>query len=62
MFEAMSEGDNKVHRIAFKGGDYPDNETDLGGLCEEAFARSLDGWMRMAIFKKSPDTTEQESK
>ena len=61
MFEAMSEGEDKVQRIEFKGGQYPENETALGGFCEEAFARSLDGWLRQAIFKKTPDATRRGS-
>jgi hypothetical protein len=34
-------GDNrndKVQRIELKGGTWPDHETDLGGLCEDALA------------------------
>lgn len=30
-----------VQRIAFKGGTWPDNETDLGGLCESALAETI---------------------
>lgn len=37
-----------VHRIAFKAGDYPDNETELGGLCEDALARRIDASLKAA--------------
>lgn len=42
----MSVGDepnDKAHRIAFKGGTYPEGETDLGGLCEVALAAHIRG-------------------
>lgn len=28
----------RVQRLQYKGGKYPDCETDLGGLCQEALA------------------------
>lgn len=37
-----------VHRIAFKAGDYPDGETELGGLCEESLARRIDASLKAA--------------
>jgi hypothetical protein len=36
-------GNDRVQRIAFKGGKYPDSETDLGGLCEIALADVICG-------------------
>ena len=36
IFEAGSELDDKTQRLAFKGGSYPDAETDIGGYCESA--------------------------
>lgn len=33
--------DSVAHRIALKGGTYPDKETDLGGLCESALASHI---------------------
>ena len=33
--------DGIVQRIAFKGGRYNDNETELGGLCEKALAERI---------------------
>ena len=35
LFDDMSEPNDKVQRIAFIGGKYPDKETDLGGMCQE---------------------------
>lgn len=37
--------DDKCHRIAFKGGDWPVSETDLGGMSEEPLARWIDWWL-----------------
>ena len=34
------------HRIAFIGGEYPDNEIEHGGLCEESLARHLDAYLK----------------
>jgi hypothetical protein len=31
----------KAHRIEFKGGTWPDHETNLGGLCEKALAELI---------------------
>lgn len=42
IFEAGSEPSRglagTVHRIAFKGGEYPNSETELGGYCQSALA------------------------
>ena len=38
IFSSGDNGDDKAQRLAFKGGKYPDHETDLGGYCEEALA------------------------
>lgn len=40
--------DDKAHRIEFKGGHYPDGETDLGGLCEKSLADRIDASLRDA--------------
>lgn len=48
IFESMG-----AHRIAFLGGEYPDNETDMGGFCEEAFAMRLDISLLNELFKKT---------
>lgn len=32
---------DRAQRIAFKGGRYPDHETDLGGLQESALAKVI---------------------
>ncbi len=46
IFQLGNRGSDKAQRMQYKGGIYPDNETDLGGLCEESLAafvkRSLD--------------------
>ena len=41
ILELGSEPNDKCHRIAFKGGAYPDNETELGGLCEGPLAATI---------------------
>ena len=39
IFESGDELPNdKTQRISFKGGKYPDAETDIGGFCESALA------------------------
>lgn len=44
IFEVGDEPDDKVQRIQFMGGDYPDHETKLGGLGESSLADYLD-WL-----------------
>lgn len=41
ILDCGSEG--RAHRVALKGGSYPDKETDLGGLCETALACHIRG-------------------
>lgn len=36
LFECGDEGGSAVQRIAFKGGRYPNDERDQGGMCEAA--------------------------
>ena len=38
LFKAGSEANDKAHRIQFKGGRWPDNETSLGGFGEPMLA------------------------
>lgn len=38
----------KVQRIQFMGGDYPDGEIPLGGLCESSLEHFLDHALHMA--------------
>jgi hypothetical protein len=45
-------GNTPCQRIAFKGGTYPDDERDQGGLCEEALARCI----RSALSKATGET------
>lgn len=42
IFEVGDEPQDKVRRIAFRGGKYPDGETDLGGLNELALTAVID--------------------
>lgn len=42
IFSSGHEQHDKVQRIAFMGGEWPDGETDLGGLCFDALARRID--------------------
>lgn len=41
-------GDDKVQRIELKGGSWPANETDLGGLCEDALVNVICGALQDA--------------
>jgi len=41
------EGD-RVKRIEMKGGQWPDHETNLGGLCEDALATCLESGLNEA--------------
>ena len=38
IFACGDQPNDKVQRIQFMGGQWPDGETDLGGMCEEALA------------------------
>lgn len=44
IFEVGDERHDKVQRIQFLGGRYPDDETKLGGLAESSLADYLD-WL-----------------
>ena len=57
IFASGDEPHDKVQRIAFKGGNYPDAETELGGYCEESLARRID-----ASLKADPVQPEREPK
>lgn len=41
IFKAGDDQSDKVQRIQFLGGEYPNRETRLGGLCESALAELL---------------------
>lgn len=43
IFASGDAPDDKAQRIEFKGGTWPDNETNLGGLCEESLAALILG-------------------
>lgn len=43
ILEVSSDGGPRATRIALKVGTWPDNETDLGGLCESALASHIRG-------------------
>ncbi len=38
IFKSGDQSNDKTQRMAFKGGEYPDSETNLGGYCEVALA------------------------
>mgnify|MGYP001562924198 CR=1 FL=1 len=42
IFGEFDAGRDKCQRLAAKGGKYPDSETNLGGLCETAFAEMIE--------------------
>jgi hypothetical protein len=51
IFEAcMTDGsgtpEQTVQRLAFKGGTWPDNETDLGGMNEDCLASEIDAALK----------------
>ena len=50
VFDYVEFPGDSVQRLAYKGGQYPDAETDLGGLCEEALA----GVIQSALDKHLP--------
>lgn len=45
IFAIGDEPHDKVQRIEFKGGEWPDRETGLGGLCETSLASSIAGFL-----------------
>lgn len=45
---------DKTQRIAFKGGEWPDNETDLGGLDEWSLASHIERLLNQHL----PDDSE----
>ena len=59
VFQSGDEPHDKVQRIAFKGGTYPDRETELGGYNQIALADHLQGSIK-AYFQQEPGGTEQE--
>ena len=46
LFALGDEHDDKVHRIEFKGGEYPDKETNLGGMNETALVVFFEAALR----------------
>lgn len=48
IFRKFDAGSDKCQRLAAKGGKYPDSETNLGGLCEMAFAEMIERALREA--------------
>ncbi len=42
IFEIGDENNSPTKRIQFMGGDYPDNETNQGGVCEESLAMYIE--------------------
>lgn len=48
IFSAGHDGNDKTQRIAFRGGRYPGEETDLGGFCRNA----LKDWIADAIRRR----------
>lgn len=54
IFSVGDEPNDNVQRIEFIGGDWPDNETRLGGLCEQALARRIDASLKTAGVLQQP--------
>ena len=48
VFSGWGNNGDQCQRLAAKGGRYPDAETDLGGLCEEALAEVIEKELRSA--------------
>jgi len=48
IFKVGSDPHDKAHRIEFKGGAYPNDETSLGGFCESALATHILSTLRNA--------------
>lgn len=42
IFKQFDEGEDKCQRFSACGGKWPDNETNLGGMCESAFADMIE--------------------
>lgn len=47
------ESGDKVQRIEFKGGDWPDEETSLGGMCESALVTLFKNRLPDSLFPQS---------
>lgn len=58
IFEIGDEPNDKAQRLEFKGGTYPDHETNLGGLSES----SLADFIHYALDKHSPVSAEPNGK
>lgn len=54
IFEAGDEPDDKVQRIAFRGGKYPVDETNLGGLNKAALVAVINRALLTAASAKEP--------
>ena len=48
-----------VHRMAFIAGEWPDDEIQLGGLCESAMARRIDASLKAATAQTGRDPMEE---
>jgi len=42
IFVIGDEKDSPTQRLRFMGGEYPDNEKNQGGLCEQALAKAIE--------------------
>jgi len=51
LLEAGSTDNDKAHRIQFKGGDWPDHETSLGGFGKEGLAMFLGDELTKALLE-----------
>jgi hypothetical protein len=49
IFKEFNIGNDKCQRLEAKGGSYPDKETRLGGVCEQAFAEMLEKAIRNSL-------------
>lgn len=54
VFKCGDEGKWKCNRIAFKSGDWPVGERDLGGLIEVALARVIERSLTVHLAKVQP--------
>ena len=58
IFSKFDVGRDKCQRLAAKGGKYPDSETNLGGLCELAFAEMIESALREANAPAMPTASD----
>lgn len=56
IFEAGDQPHDKVQRIEFRGGSYPDRETSLGGMNQAALATEIEMELeRMSLMARKVD-------